>query len=77
MNDFRDPTVLHAAECLRCGTTYRDGDILNQYGECPICEAEREAEEALEEVNAAIDVMSEVVVPQPSYFGLAYDLTRR
>jgi predicted Zn-ribbon and HTH transcriptional regulator len=34
---YNDPTVLHSAECQRCGTVYRDGDVLDAYGYCPSC----------------------------------------
>jgi len=39
-----DPTVLHEAECERCGTVYADGDVLED-GICPVCLAEMEEEE--------------------------------
>ncbi len=34
---YNDPTVLHSAECQRCGTVYRDGDVLDMHGNCPSC----------------------------------------
>lgn len=40
MSNPLDPTVLHAAECSRCGYTYRDGDILDDNQHCPSCQEE-------------------------------------
>jgi hypothetical protein len=38
MNDFRDPSILHSAECRKCGFTYSDGDVLDENGVCPLCQ---------------------------------------
>jgi predicted nucleic acid-binding Zn-ribbon protein len=48
---YNDPTVLHAAECARCGRTYRDGDILDGNQRCPDCVEEIEAQIAEEEAD--------------------------
>jgi hypothetical protein len=63
MTLYNDPTVLHAADCLACGRTVNDSDLLDDNGECPPCsdgaakdaalEALIEAREAMADANAA------------------------
>lgn len=45
MNDFRDPSILHSAECRKCGFTYSDGDVLDENGVCPLCQDDTDDEE--------------------------------
>lgn len=52
MNDFRDPTILHSAECRKCGFTYSDGDVLDENGVCPLCLDEEDDDEAAPELEA-------------------------
>lgn len=42
---YNDPTILHSAECQRCGREYADGDILDANGICPECVDEMKEEE--------------------------------
>lgn len=45
MTAWNDPTVLHEADCRRCGCTVRDHELLDD-GLCYTCQADTDDDEA-------------------------------
>lgn len=59
MPAYNDPTVLHSAECTSCQTTFRDGDVLDDNGECPECASKCDVCDLPHEVCACEDDIDE------------------